>query len=205
MDTLFLRSIEQRISTNHFDPARAIPDDVVRELVRLATTAPTAYNLQNWRFIAVRDRAAKARLRALAWNQPKVSDASVTFIVCGTRPTGGMLADRLAPSVSAGIMPAEMADAWVQSVRQSFEDQPARQHDEAIRSATFGAATLILAAQAMGFASSPMTGFDAEAVHAAFGLAADEFPVLLVPVGHAADGNWPRKPRRAVSQVLELA
>jgi nitroreductase len=60
------------------------------------------------------------------------------------------------------------------------------------------------AAQALGFVSSAMSGFDAQGVAQAFDLAADEVPVMLVPVGRPAPGNWPQKPRRAVAEVLEL-
>lgn len=73
-----------------------------------------------------------------------------------------------------------------------------------MRTAIFGAGTLIQAAQAMGLGSSPMIGFDAEAVSQGFGLAADEIPVMLVAVGYAAPENWPQKPRRPLDQVLSL-
>ena len=59
-------------------------------------------------------------------------------------------------------------------------------------------------AEATGFASSAMSGFDAQGVAQAFGLAAHEVPVMLIPVGRAAAGNWPQKPRRALAEVLEL-
>jgi nitroreductase len=73
-----LRAIEERRTTNLFDATRAINDAQIQELVRLATTAPTSFNLQNWRFIAVRTPEAKARLRKVAWDQAKVSEAAVT-------------------------------------------------------------------------------------------------------------------------------
>ena len=55
----------------------------IGQLVQHATQAPSAYNAQNWRFIAVRSAAQKARLCEMAYGQPKVRDAAVTFIVCG--------------------------------------------------------------------------------------------------------------------------
>lgn len=81
---------------------------------------------------------------------------------------------------------------------------PSHRPAAAICSATFGAGTLIHAAQALGLGSAPMTGFDAEAVARAFDLAADEIPVVLVAVGHATSENWPQKPRRPLAQVLFL-
>jgi len=199
-----LQAIEERRTTNLFDPARGIDDERIEELVRLATTAPTSFNLQNWRFVAVRTPEQKARLRALAWDQAKVSEAAVTFIVCGQLADHRTLPDRLAGAVEAGFMPAEMVPGWEGAAKSLYFEQPQRQRDEAVRSATFGAGALIYAAQAMGLGSAPMIGFDAPAVAETFALAADEIPVLLLAIGYATPQNWPRKPRRPLAQVLQL-
>ena len=200
----FTQAIEERRTTNLFDATRSIDDETIRELVRMATTAPTSFNLQNWRFIAARTAEAKLRLRKLAWDQAKVSEAAVTFIVCGQLADHRAMADRLGPAVEAGIMPAAMVPGWEGAAKSLYHEQPQRQCDEAIRTATFGAGTLIYAAQAMGLGSAPMIGFDAQAVAEEFALASDEIPVLLLAVGYATPENWPRKPRRPLSQVLQL-
>jgi nitroreductase len=199
-----LSAIQERRTTNLFDPAHRLADTQIEELVRLATTAPTSFNLQNWRFIAVRTDQAKARLRALAWDQAKITEAAVTFIVAGQLADHRVMADRLAPVVAAGIMAAAMVPGWEAAAKSLYFEQPQRQRDEAVRSATFGAGTLIHAAQALGLGSAPMIGFDAQAVAHSFGLAADEIPVMLLAVGHAMPENWPRKPRRPLQQVLAL-
>lgn len=199
-----LALIEQRISANRFDDSHSLADAEIARLVQLATRAPTAYNLQNWRFIAVRTPAAKARLRALAQDQAKVQEAAVCFIVCGVLADPEALAERLQPFVDGGFMPAAMAQGWLQAAQQQYASAQAVR-DEALRSTSFGAMTLMHAAQAMGLASCAMTGFDAEGVTSSFGLASEEVPVMLVTVGRAAAGNWPQKPRRPLEQVLEFA
>jgi len=199
-----LTLIEQRISANRFDASHHLADADIARLVQLATRAPTAYNLQNWRFIAVRTPGAKARLRAVAQDQAKVQEAAVCFIVCGVLADPEALAERLQPSVDAGFMPAAMAQGWLQAAQQQYASAQAVR-DEALRSASFAAMTLMHAAQALGLASCAMTGFDAEGVAASFGLASEEVPVMLVTVGRAAPGNWPQKPRRPLDQVLEFA
>ena len=196
--------IEQRVSANRFDVDHALTDAEIEELTRLATRAPSAYNLQNWRFIALRTPEAKARLRSLAHGQAKVADAAVTFIVCGLLPDPTDIPQRLLPFVQAGYMPAEMVAGWQEGARAQYAD-PRAARDEAVRSASLGAATLIHAAEALGLVSGPMVGFDAEGVARAFGLAPDEVPVMLVAVGRAAPGNWPQKPRRPLAEVLEIA
>ncbi|WBU64298.1 nitroreductase family protein [Paracoccus aerodenitrificans] len=196
--------IERRISANIFDTSHILTDAEIAQLVRFAVCAPTAYNLQNWRFIAVRSPEAKERLRSLSYGQAKVSDAAVTFIICGVLPDHATLTERLRPSIEAGFMPADMASGWQEGARAQYAD-PQNARDEAVRSATLGAATLIYAAEALGLASGPMTGFDTESVTQEFGLAPDEMPVLLLAVGRAAPGNWPQKPRRPIAEVLEIS
>jgi nitroreductase len=199
-----LSLIEQRVSANRFDASHALTEAQIRELTRLATCAPTAYNLQNWRFVAVQAAETKARLRSLAYGQAKVADAAVTFIVCGVLPDHAAIPERLDSFVKAGFMSAEVASGWQEGARALYAD-PRIARDEAVRSATFGAATLIYAAEALGLVSGPMVGFDAEGVTREFGLAPSELPVLLVAVGRAAPGNWPQKPRRPLTDVLEIA
>src|SRR5690606_24875252 len=108
--------IERRVSANLFDASHNLADAEIEELVRLATRAPTAYNLQNWRFIAVRTAEAKTRLRALAWNQSTVETASVSFIICRVHSNAETLPERLQPSVASGYLPADMPTAWREAV-----------------------------------------------------------------------------------------
>jgi len=199
-----LALIERRVSANRFDASHVLPDSVIGELVRLATRAPTAYHLQNWRFVAVKTPEAKGTLRALAYDQAKVSDAAVTFIVCGQLPDAVRIHERLSPFVESGHMTAQTSSSWQDGARAKYAN-PREARDEAVRSASLGAATLIYAAEAMGFVSGPMGGFNAEGVARAFALSAEEVPVMLVCVGRAAPGNWPQKPRRPLSEVLVIA
>ncbi|WP_186289207.1 nitroreductase family protein [Burkholderia gladioli] len=197
--------LKTRISTNHYDPARTLSDAQIDELVALATTAPSAFNLQNWKFVAVRSEAAKARLLPLAYGQQKVADAAVTFIVCGTLEPHRTLPAALSPSLEQGIIDQAVFDGWTGAATNMYANNPAFQRDEAIRSASLAAMTLMIAAQDRGLASGPMIGFDPAGVASVFGLAPTEVPVMLLTVGYAASGNWPQKPRKPTAEVLRFA
>lgn len=204
MTNEIITAIEQRSTTSLYDPSRDISDAQVVELARLALLAPSAFNLQNWRLIAVRSADAKVRLRAVGWDQPKITDAAVTFIVCGVIADHTDMPARLAPVVAAGIMPEGMVAGWTGAAKNLYFEQPQRARDEAIRSATFSAMTLILTAKSLGLGSTPMIGFDPDGVSREFGLAENEVPALLLAVGYATDENWPQKPRRPMSEVFNL-
>jgi nitroreductase len=204
MTNAVIECILSRSAAKYYDPAAILSDEQIHELVRIGTAAPTSFHLQNWRFIAVRTREAKARLLPIAWNQPAITDAAVTFIVVGQLVDTSVIPERLAPLVEAGVMPAAMVSEWEIPARNLYMAYPQRRRDEAIRTATFGAAAMIYAARSMGLGSTPMIGFDADAVHREFGLGEEEVPVMLLSVGPERPGNWAQKPRRPVSEVLDL-
>jgi nitroreductase len=200
MDTIEL--IKQRISTNKFDASRTLSEAEIEELVAYATEAPSAYNIQNWRFVAVTNPEDKARLKSVAYNQQKVADASVTFIVLGDLRGYEKLPQILKPMVDSGLMDQAMADGWTKSAASSYGASEQFARDEAIRSASFAAMTLMIAAQAKGLATGPMIGFDPEGVKREFNITDRYVPVMLLTVGYPARGNWPRKPRLGVEEVL---
>jgi nitroreductase len=199
-----IECILSRTAAKYYDTTAILSDEQISELVQIGTTAPTSFHLQNWRFIAVCSKEAKARLSPIAWNQPAVTDASVTFIVCGRLVDTSVIPARLAPLVEAGVMPATMVPEWEIPARNLYMGFPQRRRDEAVRTATFGAAAMIYAARSMGLGSTPMIGFDADAVHHEFGLAEDEVPVMLLSIGVERSGNWAQKPRLPVSDVLDF-
>ncbi|UTW10776.1 nitroreductase family protein [Marinobacterium rhizophilum] len=205
MSNAIKQLIESRVSTGRYDPARRLSEAEVSELVRLATRAPSAFNVQNWKFVAVCSPEAKARLRAAAFDQPQIEDAAVTFIVCGTLGAHKDMPRVLQPSVDAGIVPQTVADGWVEMATASHDGNPQLQRDEAFRSASLAAMTLMLAAEGMGVSTGAMSGFDAQAVAAAFELDASEVPVMLVTAGYGLATNWPQKPRRPLQEVMTVA
>ncbi len=153
----------------------------------------------------MRSPEAKARLKAVSYGQQKVVDAPVTFIICGTLAAHEQLPHALQPSVDAGIMDQSMFDGWVSMAKESHPDNPQLQRDEAFRSASLAAMTLMFAAQGMGLSTGSMSGFDPLGVAREFELAATEMPVILVTVGYPAPGNWPQKPRKPLDEVIEFA
>lgn len=197
-----LETIKHRISANHFDPTRTLSEAEVKELISYATEAPSSYNLQHWRFVAVTKPEEKARLKAVAYHQPKVADAAVTFIVLGDLQAYEKLPQIYQPLVEAGAMSHEQVDRTVGTATKIYSSNPQMARDEAIRGASLAAMTLMLAAEAKGLVSGPMIGFDPEGVKREFGIADRYVPAMLIAVGYAAPGNHPRKPRLSVDEVL---
>jgi len=203
--TDILQLIKQRISANKFDTTRALSEAEIKDLVSYATEAPSAYNIQNWRFVALTKTEDKERLKAVAYNQQKVVDAAVTFIVLGDLRGYEKLPRILNRAVEAGILNQQIADGWVKGAAGAYSNNEQFARDEAIRSAAFAAMTLMIAAQAKGLVSGPMIGFDPAGVKREFDISDRYVPVMLLTVGYEAPGNFPRKPRLGVEEVLAFS
>lgn len=198
------KALESRAATNFFDANKTLSSDQVNELVRLATLAPTAFNLQNWHFVAVQSPEAKQKLHAAAYNQQKIIDAPVTFIICGELESHTRFDRVVKALVEKGGVSAADAEVWQSKVVGSHNNNPELQLQEAFRSASLGAMALMLAAQEQGLVTGPMSGFIPAEVSKAFDLPETLVPVILVSVGYPAEGNYPQAARLDVSEVLSV-
>ncbi|UZJ57924.1 nitroreductase family protein [Pseudomonas sp. KU26590] len=55
-------AIQSRFSAHSYDPTHVLSEQDVTGLIDLARHAPSAFNLQHWRFIAVHTKEAKAKM-----------------------------------------------------------------------------------------------------------------------------------------------
>lgn len=195
-------TIEQRRAVKRYDPTREISEDRIRELFRLASLAPSAWNLQHWHFIVVRSAEQKERLRKAANNQPKVTEASLTVVVCGNLDAYRD-ADRIYDSfVRNGYLSEEQKRRKIIGIEQFYAD-PQNRRDEAIRNASLAAQTLILAAIEMGYATCPMIGFDPDAVREVVELPDHLLPVMLITVGFGEETR-PRNDRKPFEEIVDF-
>ena len=197
-----LAIIHQRTSVNNFDSSKQISEDEIRQIISYATHAPSSYNIQHWRFIAVTDPEKKKQLQAASYNQPKVGHAAATIVVLGDLRGYEKLERIFEPLVERGAVTKEFAAGAVRNATAAYSGNPQFQRDEAIRSGALAAMTLMIAAQARGYVTGPMIGFDPEQVKKIFNISDRYVPVMLVTLGHPAPGNLPRKPRLPVDEVL---
>jgi nitroreductase len=86
--------IAQRRSVRHLDPKQAVSDVDVEALLQAAILAPSAGNVQPWRFCVVRSRDARQRL-SVALHQRWAAAAPVVIVVCvDPRPCGARYGER---------------------------------------------------------------------------------------------------------------
>ncbi len=195
MDTM--SAIQARRSVKHYDPSHKMSESEVEQLISLALLSPTAFNIQNWRYVLVRDPELRRQIREAAWGQAQVTDASLLIVMCAD-----LKAWEKEPARYWRNAPKEAADFLVPAIKEYYEGKDQVQRDEAIRSCGIAAQTIMLAAKAMGYDSCPMDGFDFDAVGRLINLPADHIVTMFVVVGKATKEAWPRPGQLDMSEVV---
>ncbi|MEM6500644.1 MAG: nitroreductase family protein [Cyanobacteria bacterium P01_C01_bin.89] len=195
MDTL--AAIKARRSVKHYDPEHKMTDGEIEQLLSLAVLSPTAFNIQNWRFVVVSDPELRQKIREVAWDQAQVTEASLLLVLCADRNAWNREPERYwkdAPEAVQGIL--------VPAIKNYYEGNEAAQQDEAMRSCGMAAQTIMLAAKAMGYDSCPMDGFDFDAVGKLINLPEDHSIAMFVVVGKPVKPAWDRPGQLPLGDVV---
>jgi nitroreductase len=174
----------ERRATMQFLPDE-VPEEYLNAILRLGAQAPSGYNLQPWRFIVVRDEANRKRLQAAAFKQPKVAQAPVVIIAVGMKEEWKRTADEVFREGAArGAGDPATWEKYRDSAFQ-FLDNMQSMPVWVNRHTMIAFTTMMLAAEAYGFDTAPMEGFDAAAVKREFGIPDEAEVVALLAIGHA--------------------
>lgn len=192
-----LEAIETRRSVKHYDPTHSMTETEVAELIRLAGLTPSSFNLQNYRFVLVRDPELRRQIRAVAWDQAQVTDASLLVILCAD-----LNAHAKDPERYWSHAPQAVQDFLVPALKTFYADKPALARDEGMRSTGLAGMALMLAARGLGYDSCPMVGFDAEAVATLIRLPADHAISFMIAIGKGSGAPWPRGERLTPAETV---
>jgi nitroreductase len=198
--------LETRRSVNFFDTNKPIPKKTLEDIINLAVLAPSAFNLQPWRIIAVESDEAKEKLKALSNNQPKVTEAPVTLIIVGNKEgwdESNPVWNEMLQSVGNN---ETMVDGAKQAAAYLYGSTEERKLKFAESNAGLLAMSIMTAAKEFGVDSHPMSGIDFEGIHQAFGLKPAETVVMTIALGYYDSSKtlYPRRPRRTFNEITTI-
>ena len=194
-----------RRSINFFDPNRPLPEGALKDIVDLAVTAPSAFNLQPWRILAVQSAEAKQKLFDAAFQQPKIKDAPVTLILLADKQGYGDDNPEWEAKV-AMFGNREQVDGYRSFAASLYGTTEQRQLKFAESNTGLLAMSLMHAAQVYGIESHAMSGMDFDAVKKAFDVP-DRYEVsMLITLGYLTPGKelYPRAARRGFEEIVEV-
>ena len=159
-----LEAIKTRRSIRAFTTT-AVSKEEVRKLLDAARCAPSAGNIQPWKFIVVRDSEIKKELSVAALDQAFIEEAPVVIVVCADLALSAMGYDVRGSSLYC-----------LQDTAAAIQN-------------------MLLAACALGLATCWVGAFHEEEVSRVLNISSGVRPVAIIPVGHAAETPQPRLKR----------
>ena len=180
-------AIKQRRAVKHFDPSYLISEDDKKILFNTVKLSPSSFNIQHWRFCIVEDKKLREEVRAAAWNQAQITEASLLIIICAD-----VHAWKKSPERYWQSAPETIRNSLVGMIGPFYEGKDQLQRDEAMRSVGLCAQTLMLTAKELGYDSCPMIGFDSEKVANIINLPSDHAIGMIVVIGKAIKEAQPK-------------
>ena len=195
MDTL--EAIQSRRSIKNFDSSHVMPEEIVKKLFSSVILSPTSFNIQHWRFVLVKDKEMREKIKIASFNQPKVTDASLLVVICGDIQAWQKDPERYWKNASE-----DDRNNLLPMIKAFYNGRKDMQRDEAIRSCGISAQTLMLAAKSLGYDSAPMIGFDQTEVGKIINLPDDHLIAMMICIGKAKDPPLPRGGQLDYNQVV---
>lgn len=182
------QAIDERRSIRRFE-STPIPQADLVEILRQAGQAPSANNVQPWRFIVVTDPETKALLQEAAYGQTQVTSAPAVIIV--TSDMEDFMAN-MGESIHPG-MDAQRRASGIAGFEATFGPQSVEQRGQwGLTQTNIALGFLMVAAQGMGYSTVPMLGFEPAKVRQILGLADHVQFAAMLPIGKAAEEGFPK-------------
>jgi len=148
--------IMKRRSVREFSK-KPVDDKLIGVMLHMATHAPSAGNVQEWRFVVVKDEEQKRKLSSAALRQDFVHEAPVVIVVC--------------------------ADLERASLRYGKRGETFY----AIQDTANATMLILLTAEGLGLSTCWVGAFDEDAVKMALELPENLRPIAIVPVGYTLE------------------
>ncbi|BBF69828.1 NAD(P)H-dependent oxidoreductase [Sphingomonas bisphenolicum] len=206
---MLIDRLNWRYATKKMNPDKVVPEDRLERILEAVRLAPTSSGLQQFEVIVVTNRAVREKIRAIAWDQAQVVDASHLIVFAAWDNYTPERINHMFDLVNdeRGFR-NEGWEAYRQQLLGSYPQRDAQTNFEhAARQAYVGLGIALTAAAFEAVDATPMEGFDPDALDAILDLRARGLrSVVMMPLGYRADeGDWLvnlKKVRRATADFV---
>lgn len=204
----FSNILDNRRAINFFDPDKDVEQPLLEQVIKDAGRAPSSFNLQPWNLIVLRDMERKQKLRPLAWDQPKITEAPVVLIVLGDREGWKERNETFElvykDFLDSGKFTPDQRDWFLNATKSLYGYSDAASQAFANKNAGLYAMSLMYAASNHGLQTHPMDGFDHEGVRKAFNIPDRYWIPMLIAVGYLLPGVTvhPQRWRKSWDQTV---
>jgi nitroreductase len=184
--TQIIDALNWRYATKAYDTSKKLTEDQVNTLIESVRLSPASFGLQEYRLIHVKDTGTREKLKAAAWGQTQVTDASDLFVFAVATNLNEVHVDSfMQETAKTRNIPAEALAEYAGMIKGSIGGRT--DADKIIwlaKQAYIALGVLLSAAATEHIDATPMEGFDCAQFDEILGLKEHNLTsVVMVPVG----------------------
>lgn len=189
-----IQSLQWRYATKKMDPTKAVSQDKVDRILEAVRLAPTSSGLQPYEVLVVTNREVREKIKAIAHEQGQVLDCSHLLVFAAwndyTPERINMMFDLT--NEERGFVSEEW-EGYRKLLLSRYPNRGAEVNfQHAAKQAYIGLCAALIAAALEQVDSTPMEGFDPDALDELLNLRSRGLrSVLILPLGYReADKDW---------------
>jgi nitroreductase len=201
----FSEVLHGRRTIKKYDPNYKISREEITEMLEDAALAPSAFNLQPWRFVVIDSDKGKEDLLEIApFNFSQINTSSAVIAVFGDLNFVDSAEEIYKETADLGYITQEIKDKMLAMVVPMYNQfSMDKKRESVLLDGGLVSMQFMLTAHAHGYATNPMSGFNKEKIAAVLGLDPERYvPILLISIGKAASDARPPV-RLPISQITE--
>lgn len=182
-----------RYATKKMDPAKAVPSEKIDAIIEAVRMTPTSSGLQPFELIVVTNHELRTKIAEASYGQTQVTDGSHLLVfVAWDNYTAERIDEVVQMNMDArGDLPT--LRAYYDGLKANYLPRdPETNYAHAARQAYIALGVALVAAAEQEVDSTPMEGFDPDAVDAILGLKERGLrSVVMMAIGYRdKDGDW---------------
>lgn len=198
----FLKALRNRATIRNFLD-RPIPKSTIKELLTLALSAPSEFNLQPWRPIVCYSKETKTLLKNCCFGQEHAEKASASVIIAvSTKALCDDVPRAVDGFISTGRWPKEKREEYISEIRSYYEKgDPIALRLHAVKNGMIFGHQLLLASLAIGLGGFWMGGIDEEKAKKAFDIPKEVVIAGVVGLGWP-EKEMPQQPKLSIDTIV---
>lgn len=183
----FHKILTERHSVRRFDPSVKISRDEMKEMLEETITAPSACNLQAWKFIVVDTDEGREKLHKyfMKFNFPQIDDSSAVVLFFGNTLAYKKYSQLWHSMYESKKVTKEAMDAALNTFMPLYEHASREMLvSDSMVDSSLAAMQFMLIAREHGYETNAMAGYDAGKAAEVMGLDPEQYvPVMAIAIG----------------------
>jgi len=195
-----------RRSVSNFDPDKHVDDELLEQIIEQAALAPSSFNLQPWRILAVKSQEKRQEVYDTgACEQEKVLKAPVLLVVLGDRKGYKRYNPMWDVKKDLGKLDEDSVQNIIESVSNGVYGTDDKELGFAVRNSSLMAMSIMYTAKYYGVDTHPMIGFSPEKIKELFDLSDSMEVTVLISLGYFDESAElsPRETRLSYDEIVE--